>query len=495
LLDVAAMISTKMRFSQGSWKLFRFLVLLLVLLLPLCQAARNKRQPLLRRKPVNPNDYYSVLGVAKNASAKQIKSAYRKLALQYHPDKVPADRKEESKDEFVKINEAYDVLGDKTKRQIFDIYGKNGLDVHARGHDPRASGFGGPRSSGGGSSSRQRSSGGGSSSHQSQSGSHSQRQQQRQQQNRGHQQNARQNPWMWDDILRNQQQRHQARHAAHKSGNQHNDRRDYRPNQGGSVKFNFNTGSNKPKKVAAPELFPKDKSKVAKLGKPKFPDEQSKHIWLILFYSNDTEGSQRVAPSYKRLAEQAHLGYKVGAVNCGMSEGQAQFCAGHGVKDFPQFAMVVSGELQRIDVNVQKLSAKTLNDVIRTHLPKDLIQTIYRVAHVEERLLVEKPGVLLLTDKSDVPTMYTSIAYEFRNQFHFGISKARHSKLANEFGIETYPQLLVFVPKQLAQEEFNDENGILRYKGAIDRENIAKWLEGIVKSKTASSQRRRRQRQ
>lgn len=68
-------------------------------------------------------EYYEVLGVAKNATQEEIKKAYRKKALQYHPDKNPGDTAAEAK--FKEISEAYEVLSDEKKRQIYDRYGKD----------------------------------------------------------------------------------------------------------------------------------------------------------------------------------------------------------------------------------------------------------------------------------------------------------------------------------------------------------------------------------
>jgi molecular chaperone DnaJ len=66
-------------------------------------------------------DYYDLLGVAKGASADDIKKAYRKLAMQYHPDRNPGDASAEQK--FKEINEAYDVLKDENKRAAYDRFG------------------------------------------------------------------------------------------------------------------------------------------------------------------------------------------------------------------------------------------------------------------------------------------------------------------------------------------------------------------------------------
>jgi molecular chaperone DnaJ len=66
-------------------------------------------------------DYYEILGVAKSASQDEIKKAYRKLAVQYHPDKNPNDKSAEEK--FKEIGEAYDVVSDEQKRAAYDRYG------------------------------------------------------------------------------------------------------------------------------------------------------------------------------------------------------------------------------------------------------------------------------------------------------------------------------------------------------------------------------------
>jgi molecular chaperone DnaJ len=68
-------------------------------------------------------DYYEVLGVAKDASADEIKKAYRKLAIKYHPDKNPGDKDAEEK--FKEAAEAYDVLGNEEKRKRYDQFGHN----------------------------------------------------------------------------------------------------------------------------------------------------------------------------------------------------------------------------------------------------------------------------------------------------------------------------------------------------------------------------------
>ncbi len=75
---------------------------------------------------VGKRDYYEVLGVARTASDKEIKAAYRRLALKLHPDKNPGDASAEER--FKEASEAYDVLSDGNKREIYDRHGHAGLD-------------------------------------------------------------------------------------------------------------------------------------------------------------------------------------------------------------------------------------------------------------------------------------------------------------------------------------------------------------------------------
>jgi molecular chaperone DnaJ len=79
-------------------------------------------------------DYYEVLGVSRNASDQEIKSAYRKLAIKYHPDKNAGDR--EAEENFKQAAEAYSVLSDPDKRTRYDHYGHNGLQGGFSGFDP-----------------------------------------------------------------------------------------------------------------------------------------------------------------------------------------------------------------------------------------------------------------------------------------------------------------------------------------------------------------------
>ncbi|KAG4392084.1 hypothetical protein GLYMA_04G072000v4 [Glycine max] len=86
-------------------------------------------------------DYYNVLKVNRNASEDDLKKAYRKLAMKWHPDKNPTNKKE-AEATFKQISEAYEVLSDPQKRVVYDQYGEEGLkDRPPPGNEPASSGF------------------------------------------------------------------------------------------------------------------------------------------------------------------------------------------------------------------------------------------------------------------------------------------------------------------------------------------------------------------
>ncbi len=84
----------------------------------------------------NKKDYYDILGIKKTSSEGEIKSAYRKLAREHHPDMVAKEDKEKAEARFKEINEAYQVLNDPEKRKMYDQYGHAGFGPGGAGGNP-----------------------------------------------------------------------------------------------------------------------------------------------------------------------------------------------------------------------------------------------------------------------------------------------------------------------------------------------------------------------
>ena len=463
-------LSSTSRIFPVCWRKFLLLaslVSILLLSLPCACEARSKRQQ------ASEEDYYKILGVPKTAAPKKIKSAYRKLALKWHPDKVEQSQREEAEKKFVQISEAYSVLSDDEKREIYDKYGKNGLEAHERGQDPRTAGFGGP--GGGGSQGFDFGGAGGP--------------------NRAH----------FNFNMGGAGGGHSANFDPFMM---FNEMFGAGGGFGGAGPGPGARGGGPP-----PDLFPKGESKVAKLGQPKFPNKKSKHMWLILFYEPGGRGSQKAAANLEKLAQKKNLSYKIGAVDCRMSQRETAFCQQKDInlQELPQYAFVLDGELTMLideedGLPAAELAPRDLHDMINEHMPKHFVQNINNIPQMEERLLEKDSGaVLLLTDKYETSSMYYSMVYQFRHQrIKFGESRAKNLKLAQAFGVKKYPTLVAFVPTSVAPQEgdvYNDQWKLVRFNGdAKNKEDIVRWLDGISqilsgsteKTKRSSSSSRRR---
>merc|ERR1711862_273326 len=93
------------------------------------------------------------------------------------------------------------------------------------------------------------------------------------------------------------------------------------------------------------------------------------------------------------------------------------------------------------------MGSKTLHEFAMQRLPFNIIINVNHIAHIQQRLLhMTKYTILLLTDKYDTSALYVSLAYQFRDKFIFGESRAKNLALAKQFAVKKYPFLLAFFP-------------------------------------------------
>lgn len=438
------------------------LLLLSTLLLSNITAVNAKRKTKTSPKQFQSDDYYEVLGLSKNASEKDIKKSYRKLALQYHPDKVKEEKdKEESEKIFVAVNEAYAVLSDDEKKKIYDKYGKQGLEVHERGGDPEASGFG---FNGAGSGSGFGFSNGFNGFNQAGGGSHHYRYS-------GGPNGAGFDPHkIFEQFF---------------GGSGMNFGNDPFGGMGGGGRRTTGDGFH-PKQQPnrqAQELFPKNNpAGIATLGKAKFPDQTSKFIWVVVFYENESQQCASVKPMVEEFAQKVKGTFKVGAVNCKRSPEDVEFCKRHTLgNNLPSFAVNVNGQTHLYQ-GTGIPTMKALHDFAVEQLPMELVQMINSPSMIEDRLLKavkreKKSGaILLLTDKYETSPKYASLAYQFRDSFKFGESRAKTLSMAQHYSIKKYPVLIGYI--------LND-NGTFDMKRLenVNNADLQEWVEGLLRPK------------
>lgn len=374
-------------------------------------------------------DYYSTLGLKKNAKEDAIKKAYRKLALKYHPDKNQ-DKTEWASKKFQDVAEAYEVLSDSEKRAIYDQFGEEGLKHGAGGGDPSGGG-GFP----GGGSFRP---GGGTRFH-----------------------------FEAGDAQRTFEQFFGT--GTPGGGNIFDE---FFGSGGGPAGFGGGGGGGG-KRPSAQDLYPKG-SKVGKLSEAKFPKKGSAHVWLVHFYSPQSRECSQLAPSMERLAEGLQGVAKVGAVDCSSPKSE-RLCAQQGVRDYPSLFIVVDGQVTKFD---GRADVPGLHDFVMANLPTDQLANLRRRDQADAFLASECKGGsewgtcgMLFTDKYDTSAALKALSFRYRARVAFGEVRGKNDALANSFQISTYPTLVFFCN--------GDSNVSFAYEGELKAEALDTFVKGL----------------
>lgn len=346
-------------------------------------------------------DYYRILGVSRNASKQQIKRAFKKLSLKYHPDKNK-DNPERAKEQFIKIANAYEVLSDDKQRQIYDQFGEEGVKQHQQQQAQGGGGqnFGGFRFNFGGAN--------------------------------------------FEDIFSQF-----FGGGARQGGGQR---------RGGKQKFQFNMGNFGNFGGFQEEEREKnhfENTDVVILKMDNLSQLITRRlIWFVLFYKSKDDNIDVYVKAIKELAEKCYGIFKVGAVNCVNDE---EICDEYSVRDTPKVlffpetgsepepyrgrmnfkAMFAfgSGNMQNF---VRKVNKENYDDFISER------QELYHV--------------ILFTNKKVTPPLLKAISKVYLNKLYIGEIKHTQKELVDKYNIQKFPTFLVVTNEDSGEYvEYKDE--------------------------------------
>ena len=382
-------------------------------------------------------DYYKLLGVKRNASKQEIKKAFKKLSLKYHPDKNK-DNPKRAKDMFIKIANAYEVLSDDEKRKIYDQYGEEGVKANEQGGNPGGAHFNFDNMGfeeifnqffGGGKGGGARftfNMGGGNSGG-----------------NRGHSSGF----GGFEDIFggfgfggQGRQQQQQGRGRGRNSGMQN---------------------KNYFKNTKVVSLKMKNLSSLL----------SRKNIWFVYFYKQGDQNYEQYVKTMIEFGEKTQGLFNTGEVNCIEDE---EICDEFEVQNTP--VIVFFGENEK-DYN--KYGGKLDYNSLFSYATKRMS---YYVNDVTKNKLSEffakkpeKYHVLLFTSKNSTPSMYKGLSKFFINKLIFGEVMQSETELIKLYNIKKFPTLMVILDEE--------KNKYDLYNGKITYEDIKNYLNKYINKK------------
>jgi hypothetical protein len=188
------------------------------------------------------------------------------------------------------------------------------------------------------------------------------------------------------------------------------------------------------------------KSPVKVLSGTNFPDDESKHLWLVMHHDGGGKLSVAAKPAIEKLAEKLNrklkFNFRVGEFDCRNDQSFCRTRVGS-LADLPRFAFVVDGKLEVMDDDTYQgvVSSTTLYSFSVDQMPRHLISNINGQQHLErfqskiraKKTTRQKKGaVLLFTDKFETSTLFYSLAYKYRQDLLFAENRGENRELLAE---------------------------------------------------------------
>ncbi|KRX02093.1 Thioredoxin-like fold [Pseudocohnilembus persalinus] len=410
-------------------KLFLVTFLVFIIFLSLGGEVECKHQKKNQQKKTKEQNHYQTLGVKQSASEQEIRKAYKKLAIKYHPDRInDQEEKEKASEKFAEINNAYEVLTDPKLREDYDFQLKYGF-------------------------------------------SKEQQQQQQQQQQWGHQQRGGNSFFdffggggggfggfdfgNFGNFGNQQQQRNQQQYRNQQQQKRENYNQQYQKQQ---MKNAFKGSEVKNIDLEGLSQF--------------FRREE---VWLILFYEPGSV-DQRVIESWREMAEKKRDIYVFAAVNCAEEEDicEDEFQVKLSQKEkMKVLGFPVRGGLKSSQSfsDFSRFEAKQIHRFAMQLLSNEKIYLLDSKNYLQVVGDVSKKMVILFTDKDKIPPVFSCIANQLESKFEFGVVYANQKELIKNFGVKEYPSLMIL------EDGFNYSGEF--YKNEFKKENIAQFLKTL----------------
>ena len=425
-----------MRSCQRPLKAWHVCLILLVLLtifhIDVAEAKKGKKQ-----KQQKPRDYYKILGVKRTAKDSELKKAYRKLAMKYHPDK---NDDPDAKDKFVDISNAYEVLSDPKKRKMYDQYGEEGVNPNAGGGGGPGPGHGGRHGGGppGG--------------------------------------NPFGNMGGFGDPFEMFANMFGGGGGGGGMGGFH-----FGGGGGGGGMPHMHQGGGRPQPRrggggGGSSFY--SGTKVVDLTESNWSSTvNKKETWLIEFYAPWCGHCKKLTPEWIKTAKKLNGLVQIGAVDCTTNE---SLCQRYGVRGYPTIKIFPYKKHSSPLPYEGGRSARDIISIAKTHIPSFVKRVSIRSIDNFLKKEIERPKLILITQKTEASPMFKSLSGKYRGTVDFGIAKHSDRDLSKKLGGVTSFPSLVYIKRSTQGTSYE----YYHYKGKISRGGIVTFIDELLAGKS-----------